>query len=75
MLNLYHRAGVTEYWLVDAREVPPAMTIHRWTDAGYVTEPEDADGFRRSPLAERRFRLVRRVRPSGFVVFRLETRG
>ena len=34
LLDLYHRAGVREYWLVDARSVEAVLAIHQWTAGG-----------------------------------------
>lgn len=33
--NLYWRAGIPEYWLVDARKTPVQFDILRWTERGY----------------------------------------
>ncbi|MBC8067098.1 MAG: Uma2 family endonuclease [Deltaproteobacteria bacterium] len=34
-LRVYHRAGVTNYWLVDPRDA--TLTVMRWSDPGYTT--------------------------------------
>ncbi|MBA3392458.1 MAG: Uma2 family endonuclease [Deltaproteobacteria bacterium] len=34
-LRLYHRAGITHYWLVDPRDC--TLTVMRWSADGYVT--------------------------------------
>lgn len=34
-LRLYHRATVTNYWLVDPRDA--TLTVMRWSEAGYIT--------------------------------------
>jgi Uma2 family endonuclease len=34
-LRLYQRNGIPHYWLVDPRD--STLTVHRWSDAGYVT--------------------------------------
>ena len=74
LVDLYHRAGVREYWLIDARgEV--AFTIHRWRPGGYEAVPPDAWGFRRSEVLHRGFRLVRRPREVSVDVYRLEARA
>jgi Uma2 family endonuclease len=70
--GLYHRAGVREYWLVDARESVPQLTIQEWTAASYRAVPADDEGFTPSPLLGRAFRLVRRVLLHGVAVYRLE---
>jgi Uma2 family endonuclease len=33
--QLYWRAGISEYWLVDARKTPVQFDILRWTERGY----------------------------------------
>jgi Uma2 family endonuclease len=33
--GLYWRAGIPEYWLVDARKTPLQFDIQRWTERGY----------------------------------------
>ena len=33
--DLYWRAGIPEYWLVDARKTPLQFDILRWTERGY----------------------------------------
>jgi Uma2 family endonuclease len=35
--RLYWKAGIAEYWLVDARKQPPQFDILRWTERGYAT--------------------------------------
>ena len=74
LLDLYHRAGVREYWLVDARGVDPVLAIHEWTGAGYTQIPRAETGFVSSPLLGCAFRLVRRERFPGIAVYRLEER-
>ena len=34
--GLYWKAGISEYWLVDARKGPPQFDILRWTERGYA---------------------------------------
>ena len=74
LFGLYHRAGVAEYWIVDARAADPALAIHRWTATGYERMATDADGFAASPLLGWAFRLVRREPLPGIAVYRLEAR-
>ncbi|MBW3595941.1 MAG: Uma2 family endonuclease [Planctomycetes bacterium] len=55
----YFRAGVREYWLVDARGESLQFTIYMRGDEGFVpVEPND--GWRRSDIFGREFRLDRR---------------
>jgi|SRR5208283_3908019 len=57
--KMYHRAGVAEYWLIDARGpvISFQVLINRRT--GYVSSPSRS-GWHRSPLFGMRFRLERR---------------
>lgn len=62
--DAYHRAGVPEYWLVDARFDPIAFTLLRRRRDRYVaTSPRD--GWLRSAVFGRRFRLDRQRNRAG----------
>jgi Uma2 family endonuclease len=54
----YHRAGIPEYWLVDARRKEISFQILRWHASGYVAEPARR-GWQRSQVFPRMFKLVR----------------
>ena len=58
LLEAYHRAGIPEYWLIDARgeEIDFQILLHQPT--GYVTATRRG-GWQRSQVFGRRFRLVR----------------
>ncbi len=71
--DLYWKAGIAEYWLVDARTEPAQFDILRHTDQGYVaTTP--TDGWLRSEVLGREFRLVRQTDPLGHPQFVVEVR-
>lgn len=72
--ELYFRAGIDEYWLVDAREDPPAFDILRRGPRGYVAGRHQTGGWVRSPVFGRAFRLVRTEGPEGHPEFTLEHR-
>jgi Uma2 family endonuclease len=55
----YHRAGVREYWLIDARGEEVVFQILVWSETDYVIQ-EGRGGWQTSPVFGRRFRLVRR---------------
>jgi len=55
----YHRAGVTEYWLIDAREEDINFQILIRGETDYVAAPS-RNGWQVSKVFGRRFRLVRR---------------
>lgn len=62
--QLYWRAGVPEYWLVDARGETPSLMILRHTPEAYA-EAETADGWVASTVFGKRFQLEQTVDPLG----------
>ena len=54
--NLYWRAGIPEYWLVDARKNPPQFDILRWTERGY-SSTRRRQGWLKSKVFGRSFLL------------------
>jgi Uma2 family endonuclease len=73
--ELYHRAGIPEYWIVDVRGDPVDLQVLVHAPDGYTRAPVDRDGFARSPLLGQRVRVVRERKAAGLVFFRLERRG
>jgi Uma2 family endonuclease len=71
--DLYRRAGVPEFWRVDAR-AELRFEILRLTDSGYV-EARDSDGWQRSAVFGRSFRLTRRADRLGQPEYTLEVRA
>jgi Uma2 family endonuclease len=57
LLELYYRAGIPEYWLVDAREELD-FQIHRRSARGY-TAVRNVKGWIKSSVFNRAFRLMR----------------
>lgn len=72
--ELYHLAGIPEYWLVDARQDVVDFQILVREVADYVRSPSDRNGFARSALLGDRVRLVRSRTDAGLVFFALERR-
>src|SRR5262245_31152867 len=72
--ELYYRAGVEEYWLVDARDEPPVLDILRRGPRGYLATRHQGGGWVRSRIFDRTFRLVRTEGPDGKPQFTLEHR-
>jgi len=70
--DLYWRAGVTEYWLVDVRSQSPRFEILRHTPAGFAAV-ESQDDWLTSAVFGRAFRLQREVDPLGHSWFKLES--
>jgi Uma2 family endonuclease len=66
----YHRAGISEYWLVDAQAEAVAFGIFQHTPDGYVPVAP-ADGCCHSQVFNRLFRLERTQNPIGIWQYRL----
>ncbi len=69
----YWEAGIREYWLVDARKDPPQFTIFRHTDRGFVAV-RPKDGWLKSAVFGRSFRLSGKTDKLGYPQFKLEVR-
>lgn len=69
--DLYWRAGVGEYWLVDARSEVPKFSILRRGAEGYLDAPSH-DGWVVSEVFKHRFRLVREIDRMGHPEFTVE---
>jgi Uma2 family endonuclease len=72
--ELYARAGVREYWLVDARGDDVEFAILRLTARGYVATRRQAGGWQRSTVFARSFRLTEQTDRRGNPQFTLEVR-
>lgn len=55
--NLYHQAGIREYWLIDSREDEPELVILEWTKRAYRTAASQA-GWGKSKVLGGSFRVV-----------------
>jgi Uma2 family endonuclease len=71
----YWRAGIAEYWLVDARRERLLFRIHARGADGYEPAPVDGEGFQLSAVFGRRFRLDRRRNARGRWVFNLQSQA
>jgi len=69
----YWEAGILEYWLVDGRKEPCSFDILRHTARGYVATRK-TDGWIKSQVFGRAFRLVQERDPRGNPEFTLEMR-
>ncbi len=69
----YHAAGIPEYWLIDARGEAIVFTILHWRKAGYAAAAAK-DGWRRSKVFGREFRLTRVRDEFGLWEYTLEVR-
>jgi Uma2 family endonuclease len=68
----YWEAGIREYWLVDARPDPLSFNILRYTPKGYRTTAKK-DGWIKSRVFGKSFRLTRRMSAIGYPEYTLET--
>jgi Uma2 family endonuclease len=69
----YWEADVREYWLVDARGTEPRFDIFRRTAKGYVATRKQ-DGWVKSNVFGKAFRLIVHKGPAGHPDFTLEVR-
>lgn len=70
----YHRAGVPEYWLIDARGDDLVFQILHWRKTGYAAAP-NRDGWQRSRVFGRSFRLIREPGRRGLWRYQLEVQA
>lgn len=73
LLEAYHRAGVAEYWVIDARGEEVRFQIFDWQPGGYAEAPERA-GWSSSKVFQREFRLTRDRDRVGAWTYSLEAR-
>lgn len=69
----YWEAGVREYWLVDARREPVSFEILRHTAKGYAAARKQ-EGWQKSAVLEKAFRLAQGQNALGHPEFTLEVR-
>jgi Uma2 family endonuclease len=67
----YYRAGVTEFWLIDARGEDLLFRIHRRGPREYQPAETDTDGYQHSRVLNRHYRLDRSRNAKGRIVFDL----
>jgi Uma2 family endonuclease len=72
--RLYRRAGIREYWLVDARGTEPLFNILHSGARGYIATRPQAGGWLRSAVFKRSFRLTVASDPLGHPQFTVEVR-
>jgi Uma2 family endonuclease len=71
--ELYWRAGVREYWLVDVRSEQVQFTILRHTPNGYVPVRKQA-GWQKSAVFGKSFKLMVQPDPLGYPDYKLLVR-
>jgi Uma2 family endonuclease len=72
--HAYHQAGVREYWLIDARGNEIDFQILHWRKTGYAAAARK-EGWQRSRVLSRSFRLTRSRDRRGGWRYELETRN
>jgi Uma2 family endonuclease len=72
--DAYHKAGVKEYWVIDARDDRLELTIYVHRKKGYrAVKPQK--GWLTSPVFRRQFRLERKLDEVGGWVYNLRVRA
>ncbi len=61
----YFAAGISEYWIVDARGTELRFQIHTRGAGRYVPATADATGHQASPVLGAAYRMERSLRPTG----------
>ncbi|HET6573938.1 MAG TPA: Uma2 family endonuclease, partial [Fimbriiglobus sp.] len=69
----YWNAGVTEYWLIDARKAPVRFTTYRRGPKGFVAVRKSG-GWVRSPVLGKMFRLTPTEKLLGKQDYQLDVR-
>lgn len=71
--DLYWKAGIAEYWLVDARADEVRFDILRHSKDGYEPTPL-ADGWLRSDILARSFRIEKSLDPLGLPQYAVQVK-
>ncbi|MEX2141355.1 MAG: Uma2 family endonuclease [Pirellulales bacterium] len=71
----YFKAGVREFWLIDARREELFFVIHGRGPRRFVAQPCDARSFQRSEVLKRKFHLERKRDRRGHWRYDLRVKG
>lgn len=71
--HAYWEAGITEYWLVDARQESPQFEIYRHTPKGYAAVRKQG-GWIKSAVFGHSFQLLQQIHPLGHLELTLAMR-
>lgn len=74
LMSAYHDAGVTEYWVIDVRDTGEVQFDIYKRGAKEYTAGRKQDGWVKSTVLGRSFRLVQTKRKNGYPRFTLEVR-
>ena len=72
--GLYWQAGVTEYWIIDARKEEVDFQILRRNGKGFVPIERSTGGWLRSEVFQKSFRLIRGTDPIGKPLYTLDVK-
>jgi Uma2 family endonuclease len=70
----YFAAGVSEFWLIDARDEELVFVIHRRGESAFVPATVDDDGYQRSDVLDASYQLERGRHARGHWVYKLRMR-
>jgi Uma2 family endonuclease len=70
----YFKAGVGEYWLIDARGERLTFGVHERGRGAFKAAPLDVDGFQMSRVLQCRYRLSRQRGLGGYWRYEMESR-
>jgi Uma2 family endonuclease len=73
--STYFDVGISEYWMIDAREEPTSFEILIRGPRGYTTTRPQAGGWLKSNVVGKQFRITRKTDPLGNPQFTLEHRN
>ncbi|MSU78946.1 MAG: Uma2 family endonuclease [Gemmataceae bacterium] len=73
LMAKYAQAGIDKYWLVDSTIETPVLEIYRLVSGKYVVARSN-DGWVKSHLFGRSFRLTTRTGGDGVILFALKTK-
>jgi Uma2 family endonuclease len=71
--DLYHKAGIKEYWIVEKHGDQMILDLMVWQPDGYVPSPV-VDGWVASPVFSKQFRITSSEGRSGIPQYRLDAR-
>jgi Uma2 family endonuclease len=72
--ELYWKAGIAEYWLVDVRKGNVEFNILKHGSKAYATSRHQPGGWLKSTVFNHSFRLTQGTDPLGKPLFQLEAR-
>lgn len=73
LMSAYWNSGIPEYWLIDARGADIRFDIYKSSSKGYALTRK-ADGWSKSAVLGRQFRLVRQLNAANVTDYELEVR-